>query len=126
MTTYPKSLTVKGMWVGESRAGHVCEFIVDKVSFEVWKPTPWTQQQIDKVVNVRNATFSNNMYSASWMASSSTHTTYIAYSDAIDPTVNLRLTWLSQMITWLMQDSPVGASKVGDWSIEGVTFQICH
>jgi hypothetical protein len=125
MTVYPKSERVKGMWIGQSRAGHVCEFIVEGVSFEVWKPTTWTQKQIDKVVDVRNATFAN-MYNASWMASSSTHTTYITYSDAIDPTVSLRVTWLSQMIHWLMQDSPVGKSKVGDWSIEGVTFQITH
>lgn len=117
---------VNGMWLGRENSGHVVEFLIDGVSFEVWKSSPWSPEQMDKATLARLGAVMGRIDETRWMPTASSATTYIAYNDWIDPTVNLRVVWLSQLVHILMESEHkwVNASKVGNWRLDGIVFDI--
>lgn len=112
--------------MGREGSGYVVEFLVDGVSFEVWKSTRWTDEQVAKATSARPEAVKGRYDETKWMPASSSATTYISYTDWLDTDVNLRVVWLSQLIGILMESEHkwVNASKVGNWRLDGIEFDI--
>jgi len=125
MTT-EKQKKVLGLWLGREGDGYVVEFLIEGVSFEVWKGTRWTDEQVAKAAAARPDATKVWTDETRWMPAVSSETTYISYTDWLDPDVNLRVVWLSQLINILMESEHkwVNASKVGTWRLDGITFDI--
>jgi hypothetical protein len=117
---------IQGFWLGREGNGYVVEFLVDGVSFEVWKSTRWTDEQVAKATTARPGAVKGRYDETKWMPATSSATTYISYTDWLDTDVNLRVVWLSQLINILMESEHkwVNAPKVGDWRLDGIEFNI--
>lgn len=125
--TAEKQSKMNGMWVGRQGSGYVQEFLIDGVSFEVWKATRWTDEQLAKAAAARPGATQGRSDETRWMPTASSATTYISYSDWLDPEVNVRVVWLSQLIGTLMDSDGhnwVNAPKVGSWRLDGIEFAI--